>query len=643
MTTTYTDRLQGLLESVAVKPPCVAVTSGQTTLSGLQTIGGVVLAAGDRVLVRAQVSPVENGIYNASTSAWTRALDFDGNRDAVQGTLVLVHSATADAAIYELTTANPVLIGSSLIAFALRLHNLSIVYAQTQAEIDAAKLPVNYGYPECTVDRYGTNVTPGTTDMSTAANAARAVAEQASTNKGTGAIVSWLGNTYYMGSAYRSGNWVRNIGVGPLPTLIYFNDALTGNNAELKNADGTYAFGATFEKIKIRQGNSAKRAVYSPGAHQHSGLKGVTISNIGEVGFEFGSAGGPARLDLDVWLEASANAYHGATTLTASKVTGNTIMPVAVTTSYAIGDYASVLLDTGRYHHAKVASVSAGVSITLDVGLPSNAASGNGVHLTRMGGIIKNGSVNHVPLLDVEGNGSYPIDICMLQEHGHLLIGEFHTEYARDGVVCANTDPDDPEYVRIGTATGSDTVETVVRVRAGFIGGVSIGFSTGGDQAGNSNLINEITTEDFGANPVVNYEFATPAAINAKPASTAKFMAMRTASVSNWGNRAHVIDASTTVAARIYASILMRDVNGGAPLNAAGLGFAFDAGGYYDMLLGAANGAGVLDAKVRIRGNNLIEILNGLGNFANDGAAAAGSVPIDGLYRNGSIVMIRVA
>lgn len=31
-----------------------------------------------------------------------------------------------------------------------------------------------------------------------------------------------------------------------------------------------------------------------------------------------------------------------------------------------------------------------------------------------------------------------------------------------------------------------------------------------------------------------------------------------------------------------------------------------------------------------------------LGNFANDSAAAAGGVPIDGLYRNGSIVMVRV-
>lgn len=32
-----------------------------------------------------------------------------------------------------------------------------------------------------------------------------------------------------------------------------------------------------------------------------------------------------------------------------------------------------------------------------------------------------------------------------------------------------------------------------------------------------------------------------------------------------------------------------------------------------------------------------------LGNFVNDAAAASGGVPIGGLYRNGSIVMVRAA
>lgn len=45
---------------------------------------------------------------------------------------------------------------------------------------------------------------------------------------------------------------------------------------------------------------------------------------------------------------------------------------------------------------------------------------------------------------------------------------------------------------------------------------------------------------------------------------------------------------------------------------------------------------------------SLLKLLNGTGgmtltNAANDGAAAAANVAVGGLYRNGSVVMIRVA
>jgi len=54
-------------------------TTAAITLSGLQTVDGVNVAAGDRVLVRAQASAVDNGIYLAvDGGAWTRTTDFDG-------------------------------------------------------------------------------------------------------------------------------------------------------------------------------------------------------------------------------------------------------------------------------------------------------------------------------------------------------------------------------------------------------------------------------------------------------------------------------------------------------------------------------------------------------------------------------------
>jgi hypothetical protein len=58
-----------------VKAPVTVATLGNITLSGLQTIDGYAVQAGDRVLVTVQDTIGENGIYNASAGAWTRSSD----------------------------------------------------------------------------------------------------------------------------------------------------------------------------------------------------------------------------------------------------------------------------------------------------------------------------------------------------------------------------------------------------------------------------------------------------------------------------------------------------------------------------------------------------------------------------------------
>lgn len=117
MTSVSTDRRQGLNSSAAIKVPCRAGTTANIVLSGLQTIDNIVLAAGDRVLVKNQTTTTENGIYIADTGNWSRDLDFDGPYDIVEGTLIEVNNGTVNAStVWRVTTTSPS-IGAAL-AFA---------------------------------------------------------------------------------------------------------------------------------------------------------------------------------------------------------------------------------------------------------------------------------------------------------------------------------------------------------------------------------------------------------------------------------------------------------------------------------------------------------------------------------------------
>ena len=103
----------------AVKEPSRVATIADITLSGLQTIDGVTVAAGDRVLVKHQSSAADNGIYDAASGAWARSADFDGAGEVVGGTEVLVTSGTANSGSrYRVAGSGPITIGSSAILFA---------------------------------------------------------------------------------------------------------------------------------------------------------------------------------------------------------------------------------------------------------------------------------------------------------------------------------------------------------------------------------------------------------------------------------------------------------------------------------------------------------------------------------------------
>lgn len=96
----------------------VATTANLAALSGLLTIDGVVLFAGDRVLVKDQVTGSQNGIYLAAIGAWSRAPDFDENTEVTPGAVVPVEAGSAQGdTLWRLTTDAPITIGVTSLVF----------------------------------------------------------------------------------------------------------------------------------------------------------------------------------------------------------------------------------------------------------------------------------------------------------------------------------------------------------------------------------------------------------------------------------------------------------------------------------------------------------------------------------------------
>jgi len=102
----------------ATRDPCRLSTTVNDTLSGLAARDGITPVAGDRVLVKAQSTGSQNGIYVAAAGAWSRSTDFDETADVISGVLVSVSEGTAGAdTTWQLTTNAPITLDTTALVF----------------------------------------------------------------------------------------------------------------------------------------------------------------------------------------------------------------------------------------------------------------------------------------------------------------------------------------------------------------------------------------------------------------------------------------------------------------------------------------------------------------------------------------------
>jgi len=100
------------------KHSVLVATTANIVLAGLQTIDEVVLAAGDRVLVKNQAAGKDNGLYTVAAGAWVRCSDADVSAEVTPGLLVLVERGTVNGdSAWQLLTNAPIVLGVTALAF----------------------------------------------------------------------------------------------------------------------------------------------------------------------------------------------------------------------------------------------------------------------------------------------------------------------------------------------------------------------------------------------------------------------------------------------------------------------------------------------------------------------------------------------
>lgn len=117
-TKAYVDaQAQGSAAGIDPKEAVRAATTANITLSGTQTVDGVALAAGARVLVKNQTTASENGIYVVAAGAWTRPADASGS-NLTNGALVLSTGGTTNAGTqWYLQTPDPITVGTTALTW----------------------------------------------------------------------------------------------------------------------------------------------------------------------------------------------------------------------------------------------------------------------------------------------------------------------------------------------------------------------------------------------------------------------------------------------------------------------------------------------------------------------------------------------
>lgn len=314
---TYTDgKVAGLSWKQAVRAATTANGTLATAFENGDSLDGVTLATGDRILIKNQSSASENGIYTVNASgAPTRATDADAGSELVNATVYISEGTTQADTQWTCTTNAPITINSTSLAFA----QLS-TGSGTVTSVDASGgVQTTSGSAISTTGTirgaHVINAQSGTSYAILAADRGKHITvSNASSIAGT---IAQAGTTGFEDGFFTV---VENIGVGAF-TLTPTTSTINGASAQVLNSGQSaiiFSDGTNYRAIVINPSGIAVNAQTGTSYTYLSGdfRKLVTHSNGSAIAGTLPQATGAFGAGWYMWVE-----NRGAGTLTITPIT----------------------------------------------------------------------------------------------------------------------------------------------------------------------------------------------------------------------------------------------------------------------------------------------------------------------------------
>lgn len=222
------------------KAPAITATSANITLSGLQTINGVTVIAGDTVLVKDQTNTAENGIYTVSATAWTYSVGGDTWNEYI-GAIIFIASGSLNGTAWY-CTAQP---GGTLGVTAMVWSNFSVASSYTAGTgLTLIGTQFSITNTAVTAAAYGSATQVGTFtvnaqgQLTLAGNTTVTPAVGSITGLGTGVATALAVNTGSAGAFVVNGGALGTPSSGTLTNCTFptLNQSTTGNAATATTA-----------------------------------------------------------------------------------------------------------------------------------------------------------------------------------------------------------------------------------------------------------------------------------------------------------------------------------------------------------------------------------------------------------------------